>query len=341
MRMMVFAVPAVSGGALTILHKYYDFAKNDIANEWIFILSTPTLKECKNVKVYNYPWIKKSWLHRLYFDNMIAHKLVEEHEVDEILSLQNVLVPRVKIKQTLYLHQPLPFAAKQYGIFENFTFWLYQNIISEIIFKAIKEADKVIVQTKWIMDLAIAKTKAAKEKFILIQPELGIEIKKFYKEDIKENRLFFYPASGAEYKNHEIIIKACRLLKDKLENNFRIIFTLKGDENKHIKKLREIVLKENLPIDFLGPMKIENVYEFYSKSVLIFPSFIETFGLPLLEAKMHRSPILASDCAFSHEILDEYNRVSFFNPFDSYQLAELMRVELVKTELNNNRENCC
>lgn len=325
---MVFDVPAERGGALTILNQYYDTAIKDKENEWIFVVSTPELKETENVKVFNFPWIKKSWFHRLYFDKSIAHKLVEKYQIDEILSLQNVVVPKVKVKQTLYLHQPLPFVEKKYSIFENFKFWVYQNLISNMIFKSIKEADKVIVQTKWIMDSAIEKVNIPKEKFILKQPKLNIAVKELYEPDEKNGRLFFYPASGLVYKNHEIIVKACKHLKDKGINNYKVIFTLQGDENKDIKKLKEIVVDEDLPIEFIGAISIDNVYEYYSKAVLIFPSYIETFGLPMLEAKMHKCPILASDCAFSHEILDGYEKVHFFDPFNSLNLAELIKIAL-------------
>lgn len=63
----------------------------------------------------------------------------------------------------------------------------------------------------------------------------------------------------------------------------------------------------------------------YTRSVLLFPSYIETFGLPLLEARMSGSPILASDCPFSHEILDDYDGVSYFDPFRPEELAALMK----------------
>lgn len=327
MRIMVFDVPAENGGALTILNQYYDTAIKDKENEWIFVVSTPMLKETNNVKVLNYPWIKISWVHRLYFDKFIAYKLVERYEVDEILSLQNVLIPHTNIKQKLYLHQPLPFVEKAYRITENFKFWMYQNVISRIIFKSIRKADKVIVQTKWIMDAAIQKTGTDKSKFILKQPELNIIVKDFYKHQV-DKKMFFYPASGLSYKNHEIIVKACKTLSDRNKNNYEVVFTLDGNENKEVRKLREVVVKYNLPITFIGSIKIDKVYEYYSKSVLVFPSYIETFGLPMLEAKMHQTPVLASDCAFSHEILDGYENVKFFNPFDFDALAHEMELFL-------------
>lgn len=324
MRIMVFDVPAESGGALTILNQYYDAAIKDKENEWIFVVSTPELKEADKVKILNYPWIKKSWFHRLYFDNLVAYKLVDKYKIDEILSLQNVVIPKVMVKQTLYLHQPLPFVEKKYGLNEDFKFWLYQNIINKMIFKSIRKADKVIVQTKWIMEAAIEKVNVKKDKFILKQPTLNVSVRKLYTSDGNGENLFFYPSSGLAYKNHEVIVNACKLLKNKGINNYKVIFTLKGDENKHIKMLRQIILDENLPIQFIGSVAIETVYEYYSKSILIFPSYIETFGLPMLEAKMHQSPILASDCAFSHEILMGYDKVKFFDPINFEKLCCLM-----------------
>ena len=325
MKIMVFDVPASSGGALTILKQYYSEAINDIENEWIFVISTPDLVDAKNVKILKYPWVKKSWFHRLYFDRFIAHKLVEKYNVDEVLSLQNVIIPKIKLRQTLYLHQSLPFVEKKYRATENFKFWIYQTIISEMIYKSIQKADKVIVQTKWVMYAAMKKAKVSKDKFILKQPELNIEIKRVYEERVGGEKLFFYPAGGSAYKNHEIIVKACRQLKNQGVDNYKVIFTLMGNENKHIKVLREIIMNKDLPIEFIGTISLDEVYNYYSKSILIFPSYIETFGLPLLEAKMHGCPILASDCAFSHEILDDYDKVRFFNPFNYVCLYELMK----------------
>lgn len=328
MRIMIFDVPAESGGALTILNQYYDEAINNQENEWIFVISTPKLIQHENVKILNYPWTKKSWFHRLYFDTCVASKLVDLHNVDEVISLQNVIVPNVDVKQTLYVHQPLPFVEKRYSLGENLKFWVYQNIISRKIFKSIQSADSVIVQTKWMMNAILNKVNVDESKFLIQQPKLNIQVKKIYKRYEGDNQLFFYPSSGMIYKNHEVIVNASKLLMSQGINNFKIVFTLRGDENAHIIKLREYVIAEKLPIEFIGPIDINLVYDFYSRSTLIFASYIETFGLPMLEAKMHMSPVIATDCPFSHEILDGYERVSYFDPFSSHNLAKLIEKSL-------------
>lgn len=334
MRIMVFDVPAVSGGALTVLNQYYDAAVKDKENEWVFVVSTPKLKDTGHIKVLNYPWIKKSWFHRLYFDGFVAHKLVAQYKADEILSLQNVVIPKIEIKQRVYMHQALPFVEKRYKINENFLIWVYQNVISRIIFRSIKKADKVIVQTKWIRDVAIEKTGVSKEKFVIKQPDLNIEVKKHYQQD-KQNKIsFFYPASSLDYKNHKVIIDAIENMPSKYRDKFKIIFTLKGDENDLAQSLYKRIKKQSLPVKLVGSLAIEEVYDYYSKSILIFPSYIESFGLPLLEAKEHSCPIIASNCAFSREILDGYNKARFFDPFDKDELhkyiIEFLELELMK-----------
>lgn len=328
MKIIVFDVAAEYGGALTILKQYYDLAVNDKENNWTFVISTPSLIETDNVKVLRYPWVKKSWFHRLYFDRFVAQKIAEQVQVDEVLSLQNLVVRGIKVKQTLYLHQPLPFVEKRYRITEDLKFWVYQNIISRMIFDSVRKADSIIVQTNWMKDACVQKIKVEPSKFKVICPCIKIEIKKSYKQENENNKLFFYPASALPYKNHTIIVEVAKLLKQKGIDNFRVVFTLEGNENRNVKKMYHEVQEKNLPIEFIGEITIDEVYDYYSKSILIFPSFIETFGLPMLEAKMHGSPILASDCAFSHEILDGYDRAKFFNPFKVEELAYEMETTL-------------
>lgn len=330
MNIMVFDVPATSGGALTILNQYYEKAIKDKDNKWYFIVSTPNLEEKENIKVLRYPWVKRSWIHRFYFDKFIANKIVKQYEVDEVLSLQNVIIDKIKVKQTLYLHQPLPFVEKKFSLTENLKLWVYQNVISKMIFKSIKNADSVIVQTNWMKNACIKNVKCNCNKIKVIQPDFEINIKNTYNNMNDETNLFFYPASGLNYKNHKIIVEATKLLKEKNILNFKIIFTLKGNENNEVKNMYDIVKEFKLPIEFIGSITLDEVYNYYSKSILIFPSYIETFGLPLLEAKKHGCPILASDCEFSHEILDNYDKVSFFNPFDKKEVADLIKLMIQK-----------
>lgn len=172
MRIMVFDVPAVSGGALSVLHDFYDAYKENQNNEYIFVVSLPELKETNNIKVLRFPWIKKSWFHRIYFDYVIAPLLVRKYKVDEIFSLQNVIVPNVKKYQTVYVHNSLPFSEYRFSFRENRLLWIYQNIISKSIFKSIIKADRVIVQTNWMKTECIKRLNVNGTKLEVNPPQI-------------------------------------------------------------------------------------------------------------------------------------------------------------------------
>lgn len=318
MRIIVFDVPAEHGGALSVLNEYYHKACDDKKNEWIFIISKPELLERENVKVINLPWVKKSWFHRLYFDKFYSGRFVKKYNPDRILSLQNTVVKNRGVFQELYVHQPLPFCEKRFTFRDNKIFWVYQNIISKMIFSSVRKADKVIVQTIWMRDAVCEKAKISKDKVCVEQPNVIVPEGLSYKETA--DNLFFYPASAAAYKNHNVIYKAASLLVEKGYENFKIILTIDKPLN-FTEDFKSIEDK----IEFCGRIAREQVFEHYLNSVLLFPSYIETFGLPLKEARNFNTPIIASDCAFSKDVLIGYENVSYFNPFDSIQLCNHMK----------------
>ncbi|MFP7299077.1 glycosyltransferase [Neobacillus niacini] len=325
MKIMVFDVPAESGGALTVLHEFYNEFKKDISNEYILVVSKPKLKETQNTKVLRFPWIKKSWIHRIFFDQFIAPRLIKKFAVDKVISLQNIMISHSKVYQTVYVHNALPFSDYKFSIFRNKFLWFYQNIIGKRILSSIKNSDQVIVQTEWMKSNCIRKLNIDEKKIIVMPPKVSSKAKGMFDCTNTSLSTFFYPANGAVFKNHNIIIDACINLKDKGIYDYKVIFTLNGNENKHIHELFVKVKSLELPIYFVGKLSHETVFEMYSKSVLIFPSSIETVGLPLLEAKIHNSPIITYKQPFSEEILAGYERVDFFVDLDSTVISDLMK----------------
>lgn len=325
MRIMVFDVPAESSGALSVLNDFYDEVKshNDKSINWIFVISKPKLEETGNIKVLRFPWVKKSWGHRLFFDNVIAPILIKKYKVDNIFSLQNVIIPHIKNHQTLYIHNSLPFVEYKFKLRENKLLWIYQNLIGKGIVKSVKKADRVIVQTKWMGRECEAKVESCKDKIKIIPPKINVHVKEYFQMNSVSLSTFFYPASAIAFKNHNLVVEACRVLKRR-NKEFKVIFTLTGKENKDIFQLYKVIKNEQLPIEFVGSLPREQVFNMYSKSVLLFPSYVESSPLPLTEAKLHNSIILASDYPFSHEILAEYNNAYFFNAFKPDELAYLM-----------------
>jgi glycosyltransferase involved in cell wall biosynthesis len=58
---------------------------------------------------------------------------------------------------------------------------------------------------------------------------------------------------------------------------------------------------------------------------LIFPSKLETWGMPITEFEATGKPILAIDLPYAHETVGEYAQAAFFPPGCDIQLAAIMR----------------
>lgn len=328
MKLMVFNVAAESGGAATILDMYYQRFIDDSKTEYVLVLSKAQYKSTSNVTVLNFPWVKKSRFHRLFFDYFFAPRLVKKYQADKIMSLQNIIVPMKKIYQTIYLHNALVFSDKRYSFFQDQNIWINQNIIGRKIIKSVKKADKVIVQTEWMKKAVLNKCSVESEK-------IEVELPCINKNEVLvpdaidfEVTTFFYPASSAIFKNHEIIIEAAKVLKSK-NLNFQIFFTLDVSIDPRAKKIFQTIKKNNLPIIFLGSISRAEVYGYYKKSILLFPSIIETVGLPLLEASIVGSRMIVADLPYSREILNGYEDVGYFN-FDDVEKIVILMEEYLK-----------
>src|SRR5690606_19108189 len=138
-----------------------------------------------------FPWVKKSWAHRAYFDHFVAPKLIKKHDIDKVLSFQNVVVPHTGVPQVLYVHQPLPFVDYKFSFKENKTFWAYQNLISRIIKKSIKKAQKTIVQTHWMKEACINQIGVHSNKIKVIPPKINIDINKYFAPTESSMKRFF------------------------------------------------------------------------------------------------------------------------------------------------------
>lgn len=134
--------------------------------------------------------------------------------------------------------------------------------------------------------------------------------------------MFFYPAKKDVYKNHECILNAVEILREKGLEKFEVLLTTEGVDTDNLKHI--------------GAIPHQLVLEYLQRGTLLFPSYIETVGLPMLEARSVNGLVLASDCPFSHEVLEGYNNAYFFDPFNAEELAGLMeriiRGKIIKEE---------
>lgn len=323
MRTLVYDVAADSGGAATVLQSFYEEFCRDRANQYVFVLSVFHLEKRPHIKVLNFPWVKKSPLHRLYFDYFIAHRLVKKYKIDQVLSLQNIELPHAGVPQIVYEHNALPFSEYRFRPWEAFRPWTTQQILGRMMKRSIRRAKKVLVQTNWMKAEIVRQCRIPKDRVEVKFP--AVEMIKTAPYHLDEQRpVFFYPANASAYKNHRTFLKACQYLKKAGYENYEVIWTVTGEENEGIRALRKEVQRQNLPVRFQGSMQRKALFDLYASSVLVFPSYIETIGLPLLEARSAGAWILAADCLYARDCVGDYERAAFFEAFDGEKLGQMM-----------------
>ena len=322
MKIVVIDVAAESGGALTILRSFYDYAvKNGGAHSWVFLLSGGYIAPAPNIEVHTMPDIKKNWLARIRWELFEAGRLVRLLHPDAVFSLQNLTVFGLRgIPQYIYMHQVLPFQTeKRFSPFRRSerVFALYQRLYRPLISRSVRASRGVFVQGDFTRRILVSRHRHDAAKIYLAPPPLaGLPVKKaeYAPESSVGCRRFLYPASGAVYKNHACITEAVWMLAGRGYRDFRVVFTLP----------REAAVRSLPQIEYAGHIEPGRLYEMYADSVLVFPSYIESYGMPLAEAMQAGAVIFAAGCDYARELLAGYPNAYFFDPFRPAGLASLM-----------------
>lgn len=144
--------------------------------------------------------------------------------------------------------------------------------------------------------------------------------------------VFFYASTPDCHKNFETLCEAARILEaDPEAGEFKVILTIKGDENRYSRWLHKR-WGELKSVDFHGFMSKQELFATYAAcDCFVFPSRIETWGLPISEyisTKRSSDPgLILSDLPYAHETAAG-KEADYFNPDDPAELASLMKKRL-------------
>lgn len=330
---VISGINMVEGGIFTILDNCLQTISIYSRNNNIKVIALVHDKskfKFSNIEIFEYPKSKKYWFLRLYYEYFYFKKLSKKIKPDVWLSLHDVSPNIIAKKRFVYCHHPTIFYKSTFkdwkfdykiGVFSIFYKFLYRINI--------RKNDAVFVQQHWIK----------KEFESIFNIDNVIVCKPEYVEQITTEKTqlevdkvhFLYPSFPRTFKNFEIIFDAIQLLNESTKN--KVIFhftTIKDNPNKFATLLykKYNILKE---VCFWGKVDRNELLKLYnSTDCLVFPSKLETWGLPLSEAKAFKKPILAANLPYAKETVGVYDKVSFFDSNSPKELAQLI------TEFVNN-----
>jgi glycosyltransferase involved in cell wall biosynthesis len=326
---VISAINFSEGGPLSILEDCLAYTATHLIDRYkvIALVHSNTLFDLPEICFIEIPNAKRSWLNRLYYEYFHFSHLSRQLKPYLWLSLHDITPNVEATRRAVYCHNPSPFYNLPLSqALMDPTFFLFNQFYRYLYKINIKKNDFVIVQQRWLR----------REFEKLFRPRRVIVAHPKVSEDWNDEKTdssylykngitrLIYPAFPRVFKNFEIIGEAVQNIRKCGIEGVEILITLSGQENQYARWLfkRYGFLKE---IKFIGLQPRETIYHLYREvDAMIFPSKLETWGMPLMEFKVLDKPILAADLPYAHETIGQYHKATFFNPDDPEGLADLI-----------------
>jgi len=289
-------------------------------------------------------------------EQVVFPKLIKKHQLD-FIHFAHFNVPLfyrgkfiVTIHDLIISHYPGSRTTTLNPLIYKIKLFLYNITVS----RAAKRAEKIIAVTKFTKDdiIRLLKVPAGKIK-VVYEGVTKIVIASEAKQSRRDRRglrprddtsgdYLLYVGSAYPHKNLEKLLVAFQEIV-KEQPNLKLIMV--GKKNYFYERLeneiKNLGLEKNVML--AGYANDEKLAEFYANARLyVFPSLLEGFGLPPLEAQAHGLPVASSDKSCLPEVLGD--SAIYFDPNDVDDMAtkirqglndEALRQDLIKKGFEN------
>lgn len=312
------------GGGKNILDNYISQLSKNKSSHNYFIL-TPDYEKYSSFSSENIRIIKINGIYKNQFFFLFLYfykfpQILKNLNIDLTINFGDIIIPS-KSPQIYYFDWA-------YAVYDSESIWREMDLKNYLIRKTkvhlirryIQDVNLIFAQTEDIKDRLI--TKLNSHNVRVLPTPIGLDlstknIKKYFK--LPKNRiLFLYPASFSVHKNFNIILKVGKLIDSK-DLPFTVVLTLKQNDDSlffhQIKNIKSIINVSTVSLD--------NMPSLYNQcDALFFPSLLESYGLPLVEAMAFEKPILVSDLDFAHAVCGK--AAFYFDPYSPNSIIEVM-----------------
>lgn len=326
---VVSAVNIRKGGTLTILRDCLScLSQLSTTNGYrvVALVHRRELALYEGIEYVELPWTVKNWGLRLWCEYVTMRGISRQlGHVHLWLSLHDT-TPRVEAdRRCVYCQTSFPFYRwslrdfvfdYKIVLFSLFTRYAYRT--------GVKRNRYLIVQQHWLRRNIGRICGLPASRFVVAPPPR--ESARIAETPKREGVYTFLFASTADvHKNFELLCRASAMVERMLGAGcFKVVVTVDGRENRYSRwLLRRWGGLESM--EFVGFLSKERLEEHYRRAdCLVFPSKVETWGLPISEFMAYDKPMLLSDLPYAHETAGGSSRTSFFDPRRAVDLAHQM-----------------
>ncbi len=335
MNILVVATTLQAGGGITIYKQFISHLPEYIGQNKYWIFVNPVLPQVVIEGVTYISFFLQSKIKRTLFEDKLLKAEITRLRVnpDVVVSLQNNGYKCFKAcKQVVYFHQSLPLYSGSYNPFKRSERYLfnYKHIFPRLVKRTWVKNTQFVVQTPVVKKRFVSYFGIPEENVHVCFPDIE-------KIDASQGKIhdwgdkyfhFLYVSACAKYQNGITLIKAVEHLYKKnpdLASKIRIHIT----SNPHrasvmYKQIQKYAVEDNFI--FEDSIKHDLLMNYYkSISALLFPSSIETVGLPLLEAAAFGKPIIVADVDYARYVLNGYEGAIYSNIKDYNAWAEAIK----------------
>lgn len=329
---VISAVNLRKGGTLTILRNCLEYLSELAQSGEYKVVALVHKKELAyypGIEYVEMPWTIRSWFLRLWCEYVSMYRFsCKMDNIDLWFSLHDT-TPRVKAKRrAVYCHNPFPFYRwKWKELLLNYRIVCFAWFSKYCYQINIHKNNSVLVQQEWIrQEFTKLFHLAPKDIVVSVPTKTHVEIpseENVSKDDVYR---FFYASYADIHKNFELLCQATELLEQEVGRGvFKVGITISGNENRYARRLyRKWGHVDSL--HFTGFLTKTDLYSYYANTdCLVFPSRIETWGLPISEFAQSGKPMLLADLPYAHETAAGSVQTGFFNPNDANDLKEQMK----------------
>lgn len=347
MKILINALSVKKGGAFTyILELLKGFSKSRNSYEFYVLVAQYNKKDFfksfngGKIKIIETPVSNLPF--RLFYEQFIIPIIVVKKNVDVLYCPAEILTffaPCAKILgvQNAYLYYDLAFKI-------SFRAQVWIGALRFISRFSFKYSDKIISVSNTLTKQLLNRMKISNDKIKTVHH--GININKFMNCDSMQDNtiLLDYGLKGCDkyiltigtekpHKNIRVVIRAYTMLDYEILKKYKLL-VIGVNENIALDVFEDINFDKflNKKIIFAGNVPYKRIPIFYrNSSLFIFPSKLESFGLPLLEAIASGVPVVASNSTAIPEVLEKAGML--FDPDDSRELAKEIEMVLKNEDL--------
>lgn len=211
----------------------------------------------------------------------------------------------------------------------------FKQKVYRYVIKKVAQKSRLIITPSEYVKKDVANFTGVNPKKIVVTYEAADEILEPAQpvKHLVGKEFLFYVGRPLPHKNLNTLLEAFALIK-KGRPGLLLVLAGKRDKlyNSYLDEARELGVAESVVFTgFVSEAELKWLYRMCK--VYVFPSLSEGFGLPGLEAMVHRAPVASSTATCLPEIYGD--GAWYFNPLDKFDMERTINEVLTNKEIRN------